>query len=135
MRNKITRRAFAALMIGGAGVGCGSAQAAWPRRSGYTGIDQRHLWMDLPDRRETLHVPFRGSAGHPDAAGMTALSWFSDHRSSRSRAGPESSDAPDARATVGLPLDASMMASSSDRLEQILNALRAYGCLCGGMQG
>ena len=63
-----------------AGVGPARAQG-WPLRSGWRGIDQRHVWIAQTGRREALHCPFRDSGGAPITASVDALSWlFRDWR-------------------------------------------------------
>jgi uncharacterized protein YcbK (DUF882 family) len=53
----------------------------WPLRSGWRGIDQRHLWIRQAGRREALHCPFRDRSGAPDRRSVDALSWlFRDWR-------------------------------------------------------
>ena len=53
----------------------------WPLRSGFGGIDQRHLWIRQAGRREALHCPFRDAGGAPYRAAVDALSWlFRDWR-------------------------------------------------------
>jgi uncharacterized protein YcbK (DUF882 family) len=53
----------------------------WPLRSGFLGIDQRHLWIRQAGRTETLQCPFRDRFGAPEVASINALSWlFRDWR-------------------------------------------------------
>lgn len=70
----------AAALVALAGAGEAGA-AAWPLRSGFHGIDQRHLWIRQAGRREALHCPFRTRAGIAETVSIDALSWlFRDWR-------------------------------------------------------
>ena len=57
------------------GVARGVARG-WPLRSGWRGIDQRHLWIRQAGRGEALHCPFRDRAGAPDTRSINTLSWL-----------------------------------------------------------
>jgi uncharacterized protein YcbK (DUF882 family) len=76
------RRYFCAALGAGlvaafGGILGGPARAqGWPLRSGWRGIDQRHVWIHQAGRREALHCPFRDSGGAPITASVDALSWL-----------------------------------------------------------
>lgn len=70
-----------AVLLGGFAPMQSAGAAAWPLRSGFSGIDQRHLWIRQAGRREAVHCPFRDPDGTPITTSVNALSWlFRDWR-------------------------------------------------------
>jgi uncharacterized protein YcbK (DUF882 family) len=68
-------------LLAGLAAGRPAEARGWPLRSGFRGIDQRHIWVRQAGRREALHCPFRDANGAPHRASVDALSWlFRDWR-------------------------------------------------------
>lgn len=68
-------------LLGWATGGLSVQAAGWPRRSGFRGIDQRHLWIRQAGRREALLCAFRDRDGAPLTVAVNTLSWlFRDWR-------------------------------------------------------
>jgi uncharacterized protein YcbK (DUF882 family) len=68
--------AAAAVVAAGGPPAGARAAGGWPLRSGWRGIDQRHLWIRQAGRGEALHCPFRDRAGAPYTPSVDALSWL-----------------------------------------------------------
>lgn len=73
---------FACSLVPGTAV----AQAGnWPLRSGFSAIDEQHLWIRQAGRQEVLHTRFRLADGSADLEGFADLTWlFRDWRDGNS---------------------------------------------------
>ena len=83
---KIDRRQALGILAAGAAhclmPGTALAEGAnWPLRSGFSAVDEQHLWIRQAGRQEALHTRFRLADGSADIDGFAELTWlFRDWR-------------------------------------------------------